>query len=147
MVNSQLQSVIDRIEKLEDEKRAIADDIREVYAEAKANGYDVKALREIIKLRKLGAAERAEREAVLDTYKSALGMLADTPLGNAAINRASGDRAPARATQAARASRDVIKTGRAEETPPIASDTAQDDEYQDIPPFLDRRHELGKGVA
>lgn len=88
MVNSQLQSVIDRIEKLEDEKRAIADDIREVYAEAKANGFDVRALREIVRLRKMKASERAEREAVLDTYKSALGMLADTPLGNAAINRA-----------------------------------------------------------
>jgi uncharacterized protein (UPF0335 family) len=70
----QLRSVIDRIEKLEEEKAAIAADIRDVFAEAKGNGYDVKGLRQVLKLRKLDAAERDEQEHVLDTYLRALGM-------------------------------------------------------------------------
>jgi uncharacterized protein (UPF0335 family) len=71
----QLRSIIERVEKLEEEKSAIAADIREVFAEAKGNGYDIKALRQIIKIRKMEAAERQEQEAVLDTYLRALGML------------------------------------------------------------------------
>lgn len=71
----QLRSIIERVEKLEEEKAAISVDIREVFAEAKGNGYDVKALRQIIKIRKMEAAEREEQEAVLDTYLRALGML------------------------------------------------------------------------
>lgn len=71
----QLKAFVERIEKLEEEKKAIADDIRDVYAEAKANGFDTKALREIIKLRKLEPAEREERDAILETYMHALGML------------------------------------------------------------------------
>jgi uncharacterized protein (UPF0335 family) len=81
----QLRTIVERIERLEEEKKSIADDIRDVYAEAKANGYDVKALRHIIKLRKQDANERAELEAVVETYMHALGMLADTPLGEASI--------------------------------------------------------------
>lgn len=73
----QLKSVIQRIEKLEEEKAAIAADIRDVLAEAKRNGFDVKAIRKIISLRKMDASEREEAEAVLDTYMRALGMQPD----------------------------------------------------------------------
>ena len=71
----QLKAFIERIEKLEEEKKAITDDIRDVYAEAKGNGYDVKALRQIVKLRKLEPSEREEQEAIVETYMNALGML------------------------------------------------------------------------
>ncbi|UVO33964.1 DUF2312 domain-containing protein [Bradyrhizobium arachidis] len=72
----QLKSVVERIERLEDEKKAIADDIRDVYTESKGNGFDIKALRTIVRLRKQSPDDRAEQEAILDTYKQALGMLA-----------------------------------------------------------------------
>jgi uncharacterized protein (UPF0335 family) len=84
----QLKSIIERIERLEEEKKAISDDIRDIYTEAKGNGYDVTALRTIVRMRKLDAATRAERETILETYMHALGMLADTPLGQAALARA-----------------------------------------------------------
>ena len=71
----QLRAIIERIERLEEEKAAIASDIRDVYAEAKGNGYDVKALRTIVRLRKQDANERAEAETILETYMLALGML------------------------------------------------------------------------
>jgi uncharacterized protein (UPF0335 family) len=71
----QLKAIVERIEHLEEEKKAIADDIKDVYAEAKGNGYDVKALRKIIRLRKQDKNERAEEEAVLETYMHALGMI------------------------------------------------------------------------
>ena len=74
-IASQLKAVVERIERLEEEKKAIADDIRDVYAEAKGNGYDVKALRSIIRLRKQDKTERQEHEAILETYMHALGML------------------------------------------------------------------------
>jgi uncharacterized protein (UPF0335 family) len=70
-----LKAFVERIERLEEEKKTIADDIRDVYAEAKANGFDVKALRSIVKLRKEDADERKEHEAILETYMHALGML------------------------------------------------------------------------
>ncbi len=82
--NSQLKSIVERIERLEEEKKTIADDIKEVYAEAKGNGYDVKVLRKLIALRKRDVEERAEEEAILELYEQALGDLADTPLGRAA---------------------------------------------------------------
>jgi uncharacterized protein (UPF0335 family) len=66
---------IERVERLEEEKKAIGDDIRDVYAEAKANGFDVKALRSIVRLRKQDADERREQEAILETYMHALGMV------------------------------------------------------------------------
>ena len=72
----QLKSIIERIEKLEEEKKTISDDIRDVYAEAKANGFDVKALRTIVRLRKIEPTEREEQDAILETYMHALGMLA-----------------------------------------------------------------------
>ena len=72
----QLKAVIERVERLEEEKKAIADDIKDVYAEAKAHGFDVKALRTIVRLRKQDSDERKEEEAILETYMHALGMLA-----------------------------------------------------------------------
>ena len=71
----QLKAVVERVEKLEEEKKAIADDIRDVYAEAKAHGFDIKALRTIVRLRKQDVDERKEQEAILETYMHALGML------------------------------------------------------------------------
>jgi uncharacterized protein (UPF0335 family) len=71
----QLKAVIERVERLEEEKKAISDDIRDVFAEAKANGFDVKALRVIIRMRKQDAYERKEQEAIVETYLHALGML------------------------------------------------------------------------
>ncbi len=73
--NTILKSFVERIERLEEEKKSISDDIRDVYAEAKSNGYDVKALRAVVRLRKQDANERAEQEAILETYLQALGML------------------------------------------------------------------------
>jgi uncharacterized protein (UPF0335 family) len=71
----QLKAFVERVERLEEEKKTISDDIRDVYAEAKANGFDTKALRQIVKLRKQDADERKEQEAILETYMHALGML------------------------------------------------------------------------
>jgi uncharacterized protein (UPF0335 family) len=71
----QLRAFVERIERLEEEKKTISDDIRDVYAEAKGNGYDVKALRAIIRLRKQDKDERQEQEAILETYMHALGMI------------------------------------------------------------------------
>lgn len=70
----QLKSIIERIENLEEEKRQIAADIKDVYGEAKANGFDVKALRKIVSLRRKEADERREEEAILEVYLRALGM-------------------------------------------------------------------------
>ena len=71
----QLRAIVERIERLEEEKKTISDDVRDIYAEAKGNGYDVKALRTIVRLRKQDANERAEQETILETYMQALGML------------------------------------------------------------------------
>lgn len=73
----QLKSIIARVEKLEEEKTGIAADIRDVFAEAKGNGFDVKAIRSILKIRKMDAADREEQETILDTYLHALGMIPD----------------------------------------------------------------------
>ncbi len=73
---NQLRSIVERIERLEEEKQALADDIREVYAEAKANGFDTRTLRRVVSLRKQDVAERQEQEALLDLYMAALGMRA-----------------------------------------------------------------------
>jgi uncharacterized protein (UPF0335 family) len=80
----QLKSIIGRVEKLEEEKAGIAADIRDVFAEAKGNGFDVKAIRTIIKMRKMAASERQEAEDILDVYLVALGMVdPDSSAGNA----------------------------------------------------------------
>ena len=70
-----LKSFVERIEKLEEERKAIGGDIRDVYSEAKGVGYDVKTMRKIISIRKVDAAERDEQEQLLDVYKHALGMV------------------------------------------------------------------------
>ena len=69
----QLKTIVERIERLEEEKKTITDDIKEVYAEAKGNGYDVKVLRKVIAIRKRDLRERREEEAVLDLYLQAVG--------------------------------------------------------------------------
>lgn len=71
----QLKAIVERIERLEEEKKTIQDDIKDVYSEAKSNGYDVKALRTIVRMRKQDANERQEQETILETYMQALGML------------------------------------------------------------------------
>ena len=87
MTNNQLHQLIQRIEKLEDEKSALMLDIKEVYAEAKSMGFDPKIIKKVISIRAKDSAKVAEEQALLDTYMAALGMLADTPLGQAAIGR------------------------------------------------------------
>ncbi len=71
---NQLRSFIERIERLEEEKAGLAADVREVYSEAKSQGYDTKVMREVIRLRKLDAADRRERDELLETYLAAIGM-------------------------------------------------------------------------
>jgi len=73
IAKDQLKSIIERVERLEEDKKAISDDIKDVYAEAKGNGYDTKALRAIVRYRKEDAQDRAEREAIFETYLAALG--------------------------------------------------------------------------
>ena len=82
--NSELQRFIDRIEGLEADKRAIVEDIREVYAEAKDAGYTPKVIREIVRERRQDQKKLARHKELLDAYRAELGMLADTPLGEAA---------------------------------------------------------------
>ena len=72
--DDRLRLLIERIERLEEEKKGIADDIRDVYAEAKAVGYDPKIMRQIVRLRKMKPDDRSEQDMLLDTYKNALGM-------------------------------------------------------------------------
>ncbi|WP_422019836.1 DUF2312 domain-containing protein [Pyruvatibacter mobilis] len=74
IARDQLKSIVERIERLEEEKAALAADIRDVYAEAKGNGYDVKALRRVVRERKLDRAEFQEQEAIIDLYRHALGL-------------------------------------------------------------------------
>ncbi len=73
----QLRALVERIERLEDEKKAIMEDIKEVYGEAKGNGFDTKVLRQVVRIRKQDKSERMEQEAILDTYLHALGMVPD----------------------------------------------------------------------
>lgn len=72
--DDRLRLLIERIERLEEEKKGTADDIRDVYAEAKAVGYDAKIMRQIVRLRKMKPNDREEQETILETYKNALGM-------------------------------------------------------------------------
>lgn len=74
VAGERLKSFIERIERLEEEKKALADDIRDVYAEAKANGFAVKVMRQIVKIRKMDKDDLDEQEALLETYMRALGM-------------------------------------------------------------------------
>ncbi len=81
VARDQLRAFVERIERLEEEKKTIADDIKDVYGEAKAMGFDTKVLRKVISIRKLDQNERMEQEAVLDTYLHALGMAEAPPEG------------------------------------------------------------------
>jgi uncharacterized protein (UPF0335 family) len=74
IASERLQSFIDRVERLEEEKKNLMDDIKDVFAEAKATGFDVKIMRQVLKLRKLDKADRQEQEHLLELYKRALGM-------------------------------------------------------------------------
>lgn len=75
VTGERLRSFIERIERLEEEKQALADDIKEVFAEAKATGFDVKTIRKIIRMRKQDIDQRKEEEALLETYLAAIGMV------------------------------------------------------------------------
>ena len=75
IAGERLRSFVERIERLEDEKAALAADIREVFAEAKGNGFDTKVMRQVVRLRKMDSGDRQEQEAILDLYKQALGMV------------------------------------------------------------------------
>jgi len=86
--NNQLKSLVERIEKLEEERAALAEDVKEVFSEAKSTGFDPKIIKKVLALRKQDSKKRAEEQAVLAVYMDALGMLADTPLGRAAVDRA-----------------------------------------------------------
>jgi uncharacterized protein (UPF0335 family) len=88
IAGERLKSFIERVERLEEEKRALAEDIKEVYAEAKGVGFDIKTMRQIVKIRRMDQEDIDEQEALLDTYKRALGMAPDA--------------APARETEAKR---------------------------------------------
>ena len=77
IASAQLKSFIERIERLEEEKRALGEDIKEVYAEAKGTGFEPKIMRQILKIRKMDKDEHDEQESLLDIYKRALGMLPD----------------------------------------------------------------------
>jgi uncharacterized protein (UPF0335 family) len=72
--DDRLRLLIERVERLEEEKKGIGDDIKDVYAEAKAVGYDAKIMRQIVRLRKMKPDDRKEMEAILDLYKAALGL-------------------------------------------------------------------------
>ena len=80
-----LNSIVERIEKLEEERKLLQADIKDIYTEAKSAGFDVKVLRMLIASRKKDQAEWEEQQAMLETYMQALGQLADTPLGQAAM--------------------------------------------------------------
>ncbi len=83
-----LRSIIDRIESVEAAKKGLSEDLRDLYSEARAAGYDAAAIRVIVARRKKDAAKLAELEDLVDVYMNALGMLSDTPLGQSAIQRA-----------------------------------------------------------
>ena len=74
IASERLQSFVERLERLEEEKAALSEDIKEVYSEAKSGGFDIKIIRQIVRLRKMNTADRREQEELLDLYKDALGM-------------------------------------------------------------------------
>lgn len=82
VARDQLRSFIERIERLEEEKKTIAEDIKSVYSEAKSTGFDTKTIKKVIAIRKMDAEQRAEEEAVLETYLAALGMAVLDSIGD-----------------------------------------------------------------
>ena len=89
--SDQLKQFVERLERLEAEKAAIAEDIREIFAEAKFHGYDVKTLRQVLKIRKINADDRVEQELLLDTYLHALGMAPAPENDSAALPKSSSE--------------------------------------------------------
>ena len=85
MAADRLKSIVERIEKLEEERKLLQEDIKDIYTEAKSAGFDTKVLRMVIASRKKDQSEWEEQQALLETYMKALGQLADTPLGKAAM--------------------------------------------------------------
>jgi uncharacterized protein (UPF0335 family) len=83
--NERLKQFIQRIERLEEEKKALSADIKEVYSEAKSAGYDPKIMRQVVKIRKMDKADRQEQESLLDVYLAAVGDFVSTPLGQAGL--------------------------------------------------------------
>ena len=86
MAADRLKSIVERIEKLEEERKNLQADIKIIFAEAKSAGFDTKVLRMVIASRKKDQSEWKEQQALLETYMKALGQLADTPLGKAALD-------------------------------------------------------------
>lgn len=124
----QLRAFVERIEKLEEEVKAINDDKRDVYGEAKANGFDVKALKAVIAYRRKDAAQREEHEAIVETYLHALGHLRDAGTPIATRVRAHEDNSPpSKTAQSLQASVALARAG------------ADPFEMPDIPAALDRR--------
>lgn len=89
--NNQLGALIERIERLAEEKAAIEEGIKEIYIEAKLNGYDTKTMKKVVAIRKQGIKKHVEERNMIDLYIRELGMLADTPLGKAAIAAQTGE--------------------------------------------------------
>lgn len=85
---NQLRQFVEQIERLEEEKKALADDVRDKYLEAKAVGFDVKVLRQVVRLRKKSKQDRQEEEAILETYLHALGMAEEAPVGRPLMDAA-----------------------------------------------------------
>lgn len=133
----QLRSLVERIERLEEEKKALAGDIREVYAEAKANGFDTKILRKVIAKRKQDANERNEEEAMLELYMNALGML---PLFASAGD---GDEDDPEPNEPQEADPPAEEEPEEEEADAIAAES----EMPDIPPELQRSGEPAPAAA
>ena len=97
IAGERLRSLIERIERLEEEKRTLAADIKEVYAEAKGTGFDTKIMRQLIRIRRMDKDDVDEQETLLDIYKRALGMLPDTGQESAAAEIVDGRDTPGRA--------------------------------------------------
>lgn len=91
VAGDRLRSFIERVERLEEEKRGLAEDIKEVFSEAKGAGFDTKIMRQIIKDRRMDADDLREQESLINIYKRALGMFSSTPLGEAAMERAAAE--------------------------------------------------------
>lgn len=91
---NQLRQFVEQIERLEEEKKALGGDIKDKYLEAKAMGFDTKIIKKVIAIRKKSKTDREEEQAILDTYLHALGMLADTPLGQWSVSQATASEKP-----------------------------------------------------
>jgi uncharacterized protein (UPF0335 family) len=87
MTNNQLKEIVERIERIEDQRASLAEDVKDVLLEAKSVGFDVKIIKKLLAMRKKDPEDIRQEQELLDTYMAALGMLADTPLGQAALER------------------------------------------------------------